>query len=129
MCSQRSPGRWNKKRWEPLIILPSATFRQAKEIVGLLTVGLGLQVFMAVSARGNEHPHNVSTTIDIESPFAIFDSDNGILLGDFPCSSIVVAASDVGDSLMWIETVALGDAKYFVTGGHLASPKLVCRGR
>ena len=38
MCSQRNPGRWNEKRCEPFIILPSATFRQAEEIVGLLSL-------------------------------------------------------------------------------------------
>jgi len=97
MCSQQSPGRWNTKSWESHIILLSVTFRQAEEIVGLLPIGLGLQIFMAISTRGNDHPYGISASVDIEAPFTFFNSDDGVLLCDSPRSSIAITASDVGD--------------------------------
>jgi hypothetical protein len=77
----------------------------------LLTVSLGFQVFVTVATRANNHSDDVSTTLFYtESPFAAFNSGNGILLSDSPGSSIAIATSDLRNSLMWIETVTFGDA-------------------
>lgn len=51
-----------------------------REIVWLLTIGLGRRVFVAITTDGYYHTHDTSTAVDIEVPLAILNSHDRILL-------------------------------------------------
>ena len=71
-----------------------AAFRQAEEVVGLLAIGLRLQVLVAVTTDGNDHLCNVSTSTHIEGPLPALDPGNGVLLAESPRSPVAITSTD-----------------------------------
>ncbi len=85
----------------------------------MISVCLGLEVFVAVSACGNDDPDSIpSGALDIEAPLAGLDPFDGVLLCDLPRCSIDICSADIGDPLMCSVSVGLIDAPYSMCVGH-----------
>lgn len=93
-------------------------FRQGQEVVGLLPVGLRLDVLVAEPTHSDNHVDRATVLGYVEAPLATFDPLYRFLLAD-PLSGVVaVAAADGLDSLIGIVAVGLVDAEHFVSVGH-----------
>jgi hypothetical protein len=85
----------------------------------MLSVGLGLEVFVSVTAGGNNHPHFVAVDGNKETPFPGFDSRDGVFLAHFPVGSVSVDSPDAFDALVGVLAVSLVDASDLMVLGHV----------
>jgi len=87
------------------------TLGKAQQVVGLLTVILGLDVFVASRARGNDNPDRFVVDAHPEAPLPRRDPRNGIRLRDFPTSSVGILSANELDAIMCALSVCLVDAR------------------
>ena len=86
------------------------TFRQTQEIIRLFPVRHRFEIFIAVSARGNDYSDFFTFFVNnIIRISAIFDALNGICFGMFPLLTARVTA-DVFDTLVRVISVGFIDA-------------------
>ena len=78
----------------------SAAFWQAEKVVGLLAIGLRLQILVAETADGHDHFGGATASANVEAPLATHKTNEDNKLRDLPRRSVAIAPSDVGDALM-----------------------------
>jgi len=59
----------------------SWALRKAQQVVRLLAIGIGLQIFVAKAADSYDHPHGSTTSLHVEGILAVLDTGDGIRLG------------------------------------------------
>jgi hypothetical protein len=99
-------------------VVTSAALVEAQQVVGMIAVGLGLEVFVTEAAQGDDHVHGVAAAADVEDPFAALDAFDGVPLRKLPGRAIGVPPADADDTLVRIGAIALVDAQDFAEGRH-----------
>jgi len=73
----------------------SGAFRETEQVVGLLAVALGFEVFVAIATHGHDYPHRMTADRNHELPLAALDAGDGVLLGKFPAGATGDTANGV----------------------------------
>jgi hypothetical protein len=92
--------------------------RQAEQIVGLLAVILGLQVFVTEATSRNDYPNGFPLNTDEEAPLTRFDASDGILLTELPATGVRIDTANTFDALMRVVSVGFIDAFNFYVSWH-----------
>lgn len=99
-------------------VTDSGAFRQAEQVVGLLTVVFGFQVFVPGGAFGDDHIGALVVYLDEECPFAGFDPGDGVIQGEFPAVPVRIHTTNVGDPFVCAGAVGFVDAVDLDFDGH-----------
>ena len=92
--------------------------RQAEQIVGMLAVILGLQVFVTEATSCNDYPNSCPLDTDEEPPLVRLDAVDGILLSELPATAVGVDTANTLDALMRVVSVGFIDALNFYVSWH-----------
>ena len=93
-------------------------FRKTQQVIRLLTVSFGFQVFVSVAARRHLDPNAIPCHANEEAPFAALDALDGRFLGYLPRLSVVEPA-DVFDAFVRVVPVSFIDAFYLICIRHV----------
>ncbi len=94
------------------------TLRQTEQVVRLLAVVLGFQIFVAVGAGGDNHIRPLIVHLDEEGPFAGFDSGDGFIQGELPAPAVGIQSPDMGDAFVSAGAIGFVDTVDLDVDGH-----------